>query len=189
MRILASIAIILFLGAGVGTLLATIVFGNTQGSMDPRAFLRQIEPGANGPSGQTVQPLQSVSNFEGTSEGDFQEVTSRPEIPDPYVSLAAPVVGLGRDLTASVRPPVTAPGNSMWGIQVSRSPGGVLNMTLVPKGDINLDRIVDTSDFLMVASSLGTTPPYPLAADVNGEGLADVLDLAIVAAHFGEQVP
>lgn len=38
----------------------------------------------------------------------------------------------------------------------------------------------------MVANEYGTTEPSD--ADVNGDGVVDILDLTIVAQHFGEEL-
>ena len=43
-------------------------------------------------------------------------------------------------------------------------------------------------DLLLLTAALGTSPPDPAGADLNGDGQVDILDLAIAARHFGETV-
>ena len=74
-------------------------------------------------------------------------------------------------------------------VQVSRGiPSGLTLLPALP-GDVNLDLVVDEEDLLIVAGALGTMPPHPPAADINGDGRVDVFDLAIVGLHLGETLP
>ena len=44
---------------------------------------------------------------------------------------------------------------------------------------------MDDSDVVIIIASYGTTPPSDPRADVNGDNVVDVLDLAEVGSHFG----
>ena len=54
------------------------------------------------------------------------------------------------------------------------------------KWDLNLDGRVNQADLEIVVAALGTSPPLDPRADVNGDNIADIRDLAEVAQHFGE---
>ena len=51
--------------------------------------------------------------------------------------------------------------------------------------DVNGDGVVDDSDLAIIIASYGTSPPSDPRADVNGDNVVDVLDLAEVGSHFG----
>lgn len=46
--------------------------------------------------------------------------------------------------------------------------------------------IINISDLVTVGSHLGEKPLNDIKADVNQDGIVDILDLIIVAKHFGE---
>ena len=52
------------------------------------------------------------------------------------------------------------------------------------KGDVNGDGIINVQDLALVASNFGQSGPND--ADVNDDGQVDIFDLLLVAAHFGE---
>jgi len=52
-------------------------------------------------------------------------------------------------------------------------------------GDINGDGIVDLSDLAIVLANFGCVPPPACPGDVDGDGDVDLSDLAIVLAAFG----
>jgi hypothetical protein len=58
-----------------------------------------------------------------------------------------------------------------------------------PLGDVTFDGIVDILDAVTIALAFGATPSDPnwnLNANINGDLIVDLFDLAIVALHFGE---
>jgi hypothetical protein len=58
-----------------------------------------------------------------------------------------------------------------------------IRMWTAALGDVNLDGIVDTTDLLAVQEALGVTDQPAL--DLDGGGVVDQGDIAIVSAHFG----
>ncbi len=59
---------------------------------------------------------------------------------------------------------------------------------LLPPGDVDLDGDVDILDASKIAVAYGSTPSSPLwnpNADLNGNGLVDITDAAIMALWFG----
>jgi len=52
-------------------------------------------------------------------------------------------------------------------------------------GDVNLDHRVDTADLSLIARSFNTPDP---TADRNGDGVVDILDLAIAGKEYGKEV-
>ena len=53
-----------------------------------------------------------------------------------------------------------------------------------PAWDVNQDGVVNILDLTLVASHFGEKGD--IAADVNGDGVVNILDLTLVAVHFGE---
>ena len=53
-------------------------------------------------------------------------------------------------------------------------------------GDVNRDGSVSILDMILVAKHFGETAPTNPAVDVNRDGVVNVLDLIVVAQHFGE---
>ena len=53
-----------------------------------------------------------------------------------------------------------------------------------PPWDVNKDGVINILDLTLVASHFGQTGPT--AADVNGDNVVNILDLTLVASHFGE---
>ena len=53
-----------------------------------------------------------------------------------------------------------------------------------PAWDVNKDGVVNILDLTLVASHFGERGD--IAADVNGDGVVNILDLTLVASHFGE---
>jgi len=53
--------------------------------------------------------------------------------------------------------------------------------------DVNRDGIVDILDLTLVAQHFGESPPKDAKADVNDDGRVDILDLVLVGKHFGEK--
>ena len=52
-------------------------------------------------------------------------------------------------------------------------------------GDLNGDGVVDMKDLAIVVAALDTSPPSDPRADVNGDNMVDVLDLAEIALLIG----
>ena len=79
--------------------------------------------------------------------------------------------------------------------QASREVPSGVTVLLVALGDANLDGVVDLEDVLIVTRALGPVPTgpsfrlpaAPIVADWDGD--VDVVDLALVAAHLGGQLP
>ena len=53
-----------------------------------------------------------------------------------------------------------------------------------PPWDVNKDGVINILDLTLVASHFGETGVIP--ADVNGDNVVNILDLTLVASHFGE---
>ena len=53
-----------------------------------------------------------------------------------------------------------------------------------PPWDVNKDGVINILDLTLVASHFGQTGVTP--ADVNGDNVVNILDLTLVASHFGE---
>ena len=53
-----------------------------------------------------------------------------------------------------------------------------------PPWDVNKDGVINILDLTLVAAHFGETGPT--AADVNGDNVVNILDLTLVASHFGE---
>ena len=70
--------------------------------------------------------------------------------------------------------------------QVSRQVSSVLKV--VPRGDANLDGAVDITDMILVTRALIGGPGGDIVSDWNGDGITDVVDLAIVAAGLGQEI-
>ncbi len=56
------------------------------------------------------------------------------------------------------------------------------------KGDVNQDGIVNILDIVLVAQHFGQKPPSDPRVDVNNDGQVNVLDLVLVAEQLGENV-
>ena len=51
--------------------------------------------------------------------------------------------------------------------------------------DVNIDGVVNVLDLVIVAQYIGVERPRPHRVDVNGDGVVNILDLVIVANAFG----
>jgi hypothetical protein len=56
-------------------------------------------------------------------------------------------------------------------------------------GDANLDRIVNSQDFVAMASHFGNQSAYLAIGDFNGDRIVNALDFNILATHFGQTLP
>jgi hypothetical protein len=56
-------------------------------------------------------------------------------------------------------------------------------------GDANLDALVDTTDFNLLASNFNATGANWLQADFNADMVVDTLDFNALAANFGQATP
>ena len=104
------------------------------------------------------------------------------------VGLRLLLVLLGLTLGLSA---VVAAGNAVGSsgpgfAQVSREVQS--SLLVAPPGDVSLDGTVNHDDLRTVAGALGLTAPEPPWLDINGDDIVDILDLAIVAGHFGQSV-
>ena len=55
----------------------------------------------------------------------------------------------------------------------------------MPTGDVNRDGQVSILDLVLVARHFGETVPANSEVDINGDGLINILDLILVAQHMG----
>ncbi|MAE62029.1 MAG: hypothetical protein CMJ49_11815 [Planctomycetaceae bacterium] len=51
-------------------------------------------------------------------------------------------------------------------------------------GDLNLDGVVDVSDFALLGTQWGTAGVWPHHADANRDGIVDIADMAIVGSQW-----
>ena len=65
-----------------------------------------------------------------------------------------------------------------------RTEDGEIVEPLTPPWDVNKDGVINILDLTLVASHFGQTGDIP--ADVNGDSVVNILDLTLVASHFGE---
>ncbi len=91
--------------------------------------------------------------------------------------------------TLSGTVPASAAGNSyllQFGASNSlANTSGSTNVTIVPPGDVNHDMVTNCTDYSIVKSLLNvtyTSSRYNAAADINGDGVINVLDLAFVSS-------
>ena len=49
---------------------------------------------------------------------------------------------------------------------------------------LNRDGRIDGADLRITATHVGSAWPTPVAGDVNGDGIVDALDLALLARNF-----
>ncbi len=54
----------------------------------------------------------------------------------------------------------------------------------LPGGDVDENMIIDMADAILVSQSFGLTPPLTAAADLNGDGVVNIYDLALVSANI-----
>ena len=69
-------------------------------------------------------------------------------------------------------------------LQVSRQLESTLLVALM--GDVTIDGTINHEDLRTVSEALGSTTPNSRWLDINGDGIVDILDLAIVARYFGQ---
>ena len=74
-------------------------------------------------------------------------------------------------------------------VQVSASATTTLAEMVLPAGDADGDEDVDAADLSIVSVGVGQEPPADITADINGDGLWDVQDLALVGLNFGKIGP
>ena len=76
--------------------------------------------------------------------------------------------------------------------EISRDIPGSITINIVSIEEIldfDRDGSIDHLDLLAVSRKLNTRAVGDVPEDVNGDGVVDVLDLAIVASYFGRDVP
>ena len=77
---------------------------------------------------------------------------------------------------------------AITGVPISAGPHEVV-ITVegqLTTGDVNRDGQVSILDMVLVARHFGETVPANSEIDMNGDGIISILDLIIVAQHFGE---
>ena len=74
------------------------------------------------------------------------------------------------------------------GTAITASPHEVIIsiQALLAKGDVNADGRVSILDIILIAQHFGENAPSNSAVDVNGDGVVSILDLIVVAEHLGE---
>ena len=66
---------------------------------------------------------------------------------------------------------------------------GMVVITSLLAADVNQDGMVDILDLTLVANNFGIHPIDNPRTDVNGDGNVNILDLVLVAQYFGEVIP
>ncbi len=66
---------------------------------------------------------------------------------------------------------------------------GMVVITSLLAADVNQDGMVDILDLTLVANNFGIHPIDNPHTDVNGDGNVNILDLVLVAQYFGEIIP
>ncbi len=66
---------------------------------------------------------------------------------------------------------------------------GMVVITSLLAADVNQDGMVDILDLTLVANNFGIHPITNPRTDVNGDGNINILDLVLVAQYFGEVIP
>jgi len=64
-------------------------------------------------------------------------------------------------------------------------------LVILPLGDVNHDRIVDSYDLYRVARAYWSKPGdanWDQDCDLNGDKIVDAIDLSLVVEHYGESV-
>ena len=64
-----------------------------------------------------------------------------------------------------------------------------ISVTLLA-GDVSWDNIVDQRDMILLRDALGSTPTSPKwnpSADINGDGVVNTLDMALLLANYGKR--
>ena len=74
-------------------------------------------------------------------------------------------------------------------VQVSAGATTRLAEIVLLAGAADGDEDVDTVDLRIVTIGLGQEPPVGIGADINGDGLWDIQDLALVGLNFGKIGP
>ena len=74
------------------------------------------------------------------------------------------------------------------GTAITASPHEVIISIQDPlaRGDVNADGFVSILDIILIAQHFGENAPSNPAVDVNGDGIVSILDLIVVAEHLGE---
>ena len=60
-----------------------------------------------------------------------------------------------------------------------------VRLVIAKPGDASLDGIVDTSDFMLLASHFNQSGQLWFTGDFNGDGVVNSLDFNLLAADFG----
>jgi len=68
--------------------------------------------------------------------------------------------------------------------------GSVLNTVTLLAGDTDGNNSIDLADAALIGANLQqTAPPAPAAADLNADGLINIVDLVLVGGNFGTVGP
>ena len=129
-----------------------------------------------------LPPRSRVASSPTQAVPELRGVTASRETLESPLGRRARAIHLGPgDARFSPRllPSLTSIGGSSSFVQVSRGVASGMTVFIVPLGDVNLDRVVDVADLLILALVLRTGPTGELiVVDWNGDGDVDVADPA-----------
>ena len=77
------------------------------------------------------------------------------------------------------------------GLRFTKNYSGILLSlaTWALDGDANLDAMVNTIDFNILAANFATSGKNWRSADFNGDSIVDTVDFNLLAANFGQNTP
>ena len=213
MRFYLLLTAIMAIGLLAGVLTGKAVSGSTQVPQDSASLPAMRDLGLPGTLSPQVD-REALTNFPArVIEGGSSAIHEAPEKSGAFAStesdfqvreFAIPREGLqsiaGRQVTSTqVSPKAESLGLSVFSssagsleqaVQASRQVPSAVEVILVPLGDVNLNGVVAIDDLLLMSRFIGEEiPDIFIVVDWNGDGFVNVLDLAIVAAHQGAQIP
>jgi hypothetical protein len=142
---------------------------------------------------------QRDANLTFWQPGEIDNATGKVQGISSVVLGNAPVTGIGTILTITFKAKQVGegivgledlrPGNSLGKPIEYETASLKITITDFLPWDVNLDRLIDIFDLILIAQSFGkalSDPTTSLGADVNRDGEIDIFDLILVAQHFGE---
>ena len=191
MRILVTIALIVVAGLVTGAIAGKAIAGSgvpPQATGSESGGLR-IEEVVGSTSLSAANDSIQVSPLSGTqastATGTFPQ-SEEPRASNTWLTVSDDTTFLspnGETLSSSG---TTSPPASPQYVQASRRVPATLNVRLVAAGDVNVDGVVDFQDLFLINRALAGRPiPDGFVADLNGDKVINVLDLALVALKLG----